>query len=126
MRPQDGPGVDRRVAEVPHRVVVAVVVLHRLRVVAQQVGRFLDLAERLDAVLADLDRHVRRVVHQVVADVLGRAADDRQPLAPRDGGPGGLRRARRGDRRIEVRRRARRERPEQELAVDRRTGLERA
>ena len=58
VRPEDRAGVDGRVAEVAHRVVVAVVVLHRLGVVADQVGRLLDLAERLDPVLADLDRHV--------------------------------------------------------------------
>ncbi len=46
--------------EVVHRVVVAVVALHDVGVVAQQVGRLLDLAERLEAALADLDRHVRR------------------------------------------------------------------
>ena len=43
--------------EVVHRVVVAVVVLHRLGVVADEVGRLLDLAERLEPVLADLDGH---------------------------------------------------------------------
>ena len=64
--------MDRRVAEVAHRVVVAVVVLHRLGVVAEQVGRLLDLAERLDPVLADLDGHDRGVVHEPVADELGR------------------------------------------------------
>ena len=102
VRPEDRAGVDGRVAEVAHRVVVAVVVLHRLRVVAQQVGRLLDLAERLDPVLADLDRHVGGVRHQVVADVLGRPADDREPLAPRDRGPGRLGGARRGDRGVDV------------------------
>ena len=54
-----GSRMDGRVPEVAHRVVVAVVVLHRLRVVAEEVGGLLDLAERLDPVLADLDRHDR-------------------------------------------------------------------
>ena len=59
VRPEDRAGVDGGVAEVAHRVVVAAVVLRRLRVVADEVGRLLDLAERLEAVLADLDRHER-------------------------------------------------------------------
>ena len=46
---EDRAGVDRRVAEVAHRVVVEGVVLRRLRVVADEVGGLLDLAERLDA-----------------------------------------------------------------------------
>ena len=55
--------MDRRIAEIAHLVVVAVVGFHRRGVVAEQVGRLLDLSERLDAVLADLEGHVRRVVH---------------------------------------------------------------
>ena len=90
VRAEDRAGVDRGVAEVAHLVVVAVVGLHRRGVVAQQVGRFLDLAERLDAVLADLERHVRGVLHQPFADEVAGALDDRDALAPRDRGPGGL------------------------------------
>ena len=61
------------VAEVAHRVVVERVVLGGLRVVADEVGGLLDLAEGLDAVLADLERHDRRLVHQPIADELGGA-----------------------------------------------------
>ena len=124
VRPEDGAGVDGRVTEVAHRVVVAVVVLHRLGVVAEQVGRFLDLAERLDPVLPDLDRHVGRVRHQVVADVLGRPADDREPFAPRDGGPGRLSGTGGSDCGIDVRGRAGRERAHEDVAIDRRPRLE--
>ena len=124
VRPEDRAGVDGRVAEVAHRVVVAVVVLHRLRVVAQEVGRFLDLAERLDAVLPDLDRHVGGVRHQVVADVLRRATDDREPLAPGDCGPGRLGGARCGDCGIDVRGRPGRKCAHEKVAIDRRARLE--
>ena len=91
VRPQDRAGVDRAVAEVAHRVVVAAVVLHRLGVVADEVRRFLDLAERLDAVLADLESHHRGLVHEPVADQLGGASQDREALRPRRRGPGRLR-----------------------------------
>ena len=91
------------VAEVVHRVVVAVVVLDRLGVVADQVGRLLDLAERLEPVLADLERHVGAVAHLALGDELGGAAQDRQAVAPRRAAP--LRRcaASRRDRRLDVR-----------------------
>ncbi len=125
VRPEHGPGVDRGVAEVAHRVVVAVVVLHRLRVVAQEVGGLLDLAERLDPVLADLDRHVGGVRHQVVADVLGRATDDGDALAPGHRGPRRLGGTRCGDRLVDVRRGGGRERPEEQVPIDRRARLER-
>ena len=112
------------VAEVVHRVVVAVVVLHRLRVVADQVGRLLDLAERLDAVLADLDRHRGRVVHQAVADQLRGATQDRRGAPPGGRGPGRLRGAGGRDGVVDVGGRALRERAEEEVAIDRRAGVE--
>ncbi len=93
--PEDRAGVDRRVAEVVHRVVVAVVALHHVGVVAQQVGRLLHLAQGLEPALADLEGHVRAVDHLALADQLGCPAHDRQALAPgggrprRLGGPGG-------------------------------------
>ena len=82
VRPEDRPGVDRRVAEVVHRVVVEVVVLDRLGVVADQVGGLLDLAQRLEPVLADLERHVRAVAHLALGDELRGAAQDREALLP--------------------------------------------
>ena len=126
VRAQDRAGVDRRVAEVVERVVVAGVVLHRLGVVADEVRRLLDLAERLDPVLADLEAHDRGLVHQPVADELGGAAKDRQALPPRRRRPGRLRGACRRDRVVDVVRDARREGPEHEVAIDRGADLERA
>ena len=57
VRPQHRAGVRGRVAQVAHGLLVEAVVDGRLGVVAQQVGALLDLAQRLDAVLADLDGH---------------------------------------------------------------------
>ena len=106
VRPEDRAGVDGRVAEVVHRVVVAVVVLHRLGVVAEEVGRLLDLAERLDPVLADLDRHAARST-SISRSLIRSAA--RRMIARRsrhgDGGPGRL--GARGRRRRRRRRRPR-------------------
>ena len=125
VRPQDRPGVDGRVAEIAHLDVVAVVLLHRVAVVAQQVGRLLDLAERLDAVLADLEAHDRGLVHEAVADELGRAADDLETIAPGSRGPSRLGGTSRGDGVVDVLGRAGRERPDDEVAVDRRGHVER-
>ena len=116
--------MDRGVPEVAHRVVVARVVLHGLRVIADEVRRLLDLAERLDPVLADLEGHDRGVVHQPVADELGGAAQDRQPLLPGRRGPRRLGGSCSGDRRVDVGRGGGRERPEEDVPVDRRAGLE--
>ena len=108
--------MDGLVAEVAHRVVVEAVVLGGLGVVADEVGGLLDLAERLDPVLADLDRHQRGVLHQPVADELRGAAQDREPILPASvaaqaglGGPGGLHRI------VDVGDGPGRERPEQEV-----------
>ena len=90
VRPEDRPGVDGGVAEVAHRVVVELVVLGGLGVVADEVGGLLDLAERLDPVLADLDGHERRVLHQPVADEVGGPLQDRETAFPAEGGPLGL------------------------------------
>ena len=59
---------------------IPVVVLHGLGVIADQVGRLLDLAERLDPVLADLVALRRRVLELPVADELGRPTEDLDPL----------------------------------------------
>jgi hypothetical protein len=106
-------------------VVVPVVVFHRLGVVADEVGRFLYLAERLDPVLADLVAHVCRVVEQAVADQLGSAAQDLQALAPRRRGPGRLCPAGGRDGLVDIGGRATRERPQEDVRVDRRARLER-
>ena len=76
-------------------------------------------------VLADLDRHVGGVRHQAVADELGGATDDREALPPRHRGPRRLGGARGGDRGVDVGRGALRERPDEQVAIDRRARLER-
>ena len=110
--------------EVVERVVVEVVVLGGLGVVADQVRGLLDLAERLEPVLADLEGHVRAVAHLALRDELGSAAEDREPLLPRRVPP-----ARRGstrglDRALRVLSVALRERPDEDVPVDGRAGLE--
>ena len=75
--------MDGRVPEVVHRVVVAAVVLECLRVVPDEVRGLLDLAERLQPVLADLEGHVRAVAHLPLGDELGGFAHDRQAVLPR-------------------------------------------
>ena len=115
--------MDGRVPEVVHRVVVAVVVLHRLGVVAEEVGRLLDLAERLEPVLADLDRHQARVAHLALADQVGGLADQRQAVAPRRRGPRRLGAAGGGDGVLDVAAGALREVPEDDVRVDRRADV---
>src|SRR4029079_19317145 len=95
---QDRLGVDGGVPEIAHRVFVAVVVLHRLGVVADQVRRLLDLTERLDPVLADLVALCGGVLEETVADQLRGAPQDRQPLPPGRRAPAGLPPPSRGDR----------------------------
>ena len=119
VRPQDRPGVDRRVAEVVHRVVVEVVVLGRLGVVADQVGGLLDLAERLEPVLADLERHVRAVAHLALGDELRGAAQDLQALLPGRVPPRGRGAARGLDRLLHVAAVALREGPDEQVPIDR-------
>ena len=115
-RAKDRAGVDGGVTQVVHGVVVRAVVLPDLGVVADEVGRLLDLAERLEPVLADLDGHQAGVLHLALADQLGRRAQDagaaparawrpsragrRAPRRWRRGRPGGRpwRRSRRGSR----------------------------
>ena len=89
-----------------------------------QVGALLDLAERLDAVLADLDGHQARVLHLALADQLGGAAQERQALGPAERSPGRLRGARRGDRIADVLARGRREAADEDVGVDGRAQLE--
>ena len=102
VRAEDRPGVDRRVAQVVHRVVVERVVLGRLRVVADEVGRLLDLAQRLEPGLADLDRHQARVLHLALADQLRGRLQDLEPPLPAEPEPGRLRPPRGRDRVLDV------------------------
>ena len=97
VRPQHRAGVRGRVAQVAHGPLVEVVVDGRLGVVAQQVGALLDLAQRLDAVLAHLDGHQGAVLHEPLADELGGAAQDLDAALPAEGPPGRLRGSGGGD-----------------------------
>ena len=124
VRAEDRARVHGCVAQVVHGVVVGAVVLPGLGVVADQVGRLLDLAQRLDPVLADLDGHQAAVLHLALADQLGRAAQDRQALLPGRGRPARLCRASGGDGVARVLARALGEGADDDLAVDRRAQLE--
>ena len=126
VRAEDRPGVDRGVAEVVHRVVVERVVLGRLRVVADEVRGLLDLAQRLEPGLADLDRHQPRVLHLALADELGGRLEDLEPPLPAEPEPRRLRPSRGRDRVLDVGAGALRERPDEDVGVDRRADLERA
>ena len=87
VRLEHGPGVDGCVAEVAHRPIEAVVLLHHVAAPADQVGRLLDVAERLEPVLADLDRHERRELHLALADEVGGPSQQRHALLPRPPAP---------------------------------------
>ncbi len=102
-----------------HRVLVEPVVLGGLRVVADEVGRLLDLAKRLDPGLPDLDRHQAAVDHLALADQLGRALQDLEPLLPAQGEPRRLRLARGCDRVLDVLPGAGCEVAEDDVAIDR-------
>src|SRR6266498_5276821 len=91
--PQHAAGVLVR-GELPHLVGEAVVALHLVAVVADQVGRLLHVAERLEAVLADLHGHQGGQLVGAVADQVRRAAQQGDAVPPRrarpgrEGGPG--------------------------------------
>ncbi len=116
---QDRPGVDRRVAKVVQRVVVERVVLGRLGVVADEVGRLLDLAQRLEPRLADLDGHQARVLHLALGDQLRGPLHDLESLLPPEPEPGRLRPAGGLDGVPHIGTRAAGERSDQDVAVDR-------
>src|SRR5487761_2288205 len=123
-RTKDRPRMDRRVTQVVHRVVVAGIALEHVRVVAQEVGRLLDLAERLETVLAHLERHPRRVLHLSLGDEVGGAAQHGEPIAPRRRSPCRLGRPGCRDRIADVVGGAFRERAHEDAVVDRRAELE--
>ncbi len=79
-----------------------VVRLHLVAVVADEVGRLLDVAERLEPVLADLHRHQRRELAAVLGDLVGGPLEDRDPLLPRRRRPRGRGFARRAHRVVHV------------------------
>ena len=74
--------MDTLVAEVAHRIVEAVVPLDHVARPADEVGRLLDVAERLEPVLADLDREHRGELHLAFADDVGDATQQRHALLP--------------------------------------------
>ena len=71
-----------------HRLVEAVVALHLVGVVAEEDRGLLDVAERLEAVLADLHAHQRGELVGAVADQVAGLAHDRDAVLPRGGCPG--------------------------------------
>ncbi len=125
VRPQDRAGMDGLVAEVAHHVVEAVVALHHVARPADEIGRLLDVAERLEAVLADLHREQGAELHLPLADRVGDLAEERHPLLPRATAPGRERLAGGRDRVPDVLPRPLRERAH-DRPVDRRALLERA
>ena len=80
-RAQDGARADRGVAEVVHRVDVPVVAFVDVRVVADEVGGLLHLAQGLEPALADLDGHQGCVLHLALGDEVRGPAEDREALA---------------------------------------------
>ncbi len=83
---EDGPGVLLR-RQGAHGLDEAVMGLHLVGVVAQQVGRLLHVAEGLEPVLADLEGHERGVRELSLADEVRGAADDLEPLPPAEVAP---------------------------------------
>ena len=117
VRLEDGPGVllGRQRA---HRFHEAVVGLHLVGVVAQQVGGLLHVAERLQPVLADLEGHERGVLELPLADEVGGAADDRA-ASPAEVAPAEEGRAGGGHRVADVLAGADREAADDQVGVDR-------
>ena len=112
--------------EPAHRQREPVVLGHLVAVVADEVGGLLDVAERLEPVLADLHRHERGELGAVLADLVGGALEDRDPLLPRRRGPRRRGGARRGDRVAHVGVGRGREPADDDVAVARGALLERA
>jgi hypothetical protein len=72
--------LDRR--ELVHLLLEAVGVFHLPRVVVDQVGRLLGVAERLQAALSDLETHARRELELALANQLRRLAHDGHARLP--------------------------------------------
>jgi hypothetical protein len=75
--------------QLAHLVGEAVVVLQLLAVVADQVGRLLDVAEGLESVLADLHGHQGGQLVGALADQVGGPAQQADAFLPGRGRPGG-------------------------------------
>ncbi len=73
--------------EALHRPGEPLVLAHRVGVVADQVGRLLDVAERFEAGLADLPRHAGGELGAALRDQIGGTVEERHPLGPRRGCP---------------------------------------
>ena len=101
-----------------HRPDEAVVAFHLVAVPADQVGSLLDIAQRFQAVLADLQRHGRADIHQAVADQISRAPHDGDTFLPGRRAPAGRGSARRGQCLGGLLARALLERAQQPVAVD--------
>ena len=118
VRLEDGPGVLLGRQE-PIGLHEAVVGLHLVGVVAQQVGGLLHVAQRLEPVLADLEGHERGVLELPLADEVGGAADDLESLPPAEVAPAGEGRAGGGHRVADVLAGADREAADDQVGVDR-------
>src|SRR5262249_9752169 len=109
------------VRELAERLHVAVIVFDGLRVIVDEVRRLFRIAERLHAVLADLDAHQRRDFVAPRANVLGGTAHRCYALLPGKRRPLALRSLCRSYRAVDLRRARAAKRTEDDLAVDRRT-----
>ena len=109
-----------RGAEPAHRHPEAVVLLHLVAVPADQLRGLLHVAERLEAVLADLVRHERGEVEDAVLHDVGDVAQDAHALLPAHAVPLELERLGRRDGIVDVLGRRLGEPPDDEVGVDRR------
>src|SRR6266542_3893005 len=78
--------------------VEAFVALHHVARPADQVRRLLDVAQRLQPVLANLHGQKRAELHLAIADRVGGTAQEGHPLVPGPPAPSRKRRPCRGDR----------------------------
>ena len=79
---------------------VPLIALYLTRVDAEEVGSLFDVAERLKAILANLNGEECGVEELSLADQLSRRANERNALLPRPLRPSRVRRLRRSDRRL--------------------------
>ena len=66
-----------------------VVFLHGIAVVADEIGRFFDVAERFQPIFADFQAHVGAHVEKALADEVGGLAHDGDAFLPGTAAPGG-------------------------------------